>query len=140
MRSLAALASLVVLSCLGASEQTMGTREVQIFYYPFHLETLHPITIDDIELKAPCRFSLPAEGAEVAALRRLFAKAERGTFDNRVVRLKIVGLAGGDVFADKDGGLLLGHGRKEAQLGEVAFDQLKELIESAGTAHGCAAW
>ena len=108
-----------------------------LYYFPFYLETFTPITTEDIEERARCKLTLRAGGSDAGELRGILADTETGEFDDRVVRVKVVGLDNGDVFVDKDAGVLRSDTGMAARLTQAAFGKLERLIEQVGVEQGC---
>lgn len=137
----ARVASILVLLCLAAWSGSAGANgehmnEVVIYYLSFGVDTYTPVTVDLIEKQADCRFVLASDSSRARDLRALFTQAVDGSFDNRVVRVKAIGLSAEPIFVDIDGGLL--RGGKEQKLPEPAFGSLKSMLEEMAEREGCA--
>ena len=61
-------------------------------------------------------------------MRDLIEESPSGNFDNRVVRLKLIGFFEDYVFIDIDGGILKGPDNVSQHLDEDAFYSLKSII------------
>jgi len=126
------------LSCshgAGAAGET-AVSELRVFYLPFSVETFRPVTVDTIERDARCVFSFKPSAQETKELRGDLGGLERGGFDNRRVRLKIVGLEDTAVFIDAIGGVR----RRSANVGRLQpgnFKSLEVFIESVARREGC---
>lgn len=110
--------------------------DVIIFYLSFGVDTFTPVTVDLIEKQADCRFVLTPESDQAQDLRALFERAADGSLDNRVVRVKAIGLSPEPIFVDIDGGLL--RGKEERKLPEPAFGALRSMLEAMAKQEGCA--
>ena len=126
-----------VVSCVSQVERFMSDRDLQLYYFPFHLETFTPIVVEDIESRARCRLELPGASSEAAKLREILAQSEEGKFNDQVVRLKVIGLDNGDVYVDRDGGMLARDAGVGSMLGSDAFARLQQLVEQVGINQGC---
>lgn len=134
-RSFLMLPVFLLFACGGTSKIEKSAEMVRIFYFPFYLETFHPITLDNIEEKAMCKFSISVEEAD--KILRIFDAASPGEFDNQRVRLKISGLKN-IVFLDADGGLPLDSDNgKSMSLDAKDFQALETLIEAFDGANDC---
>ena len=88
-------------------------------------------TRERIEQEASCQVQLVPKGYQSQSLQLLLENsAEPGRFDNKVVRAKIVGLAGGTIFLDQDGGVYLEDAKREQRLSATAFIQMKALLDA----------
>jgi hypothetical protein len=109
---------------------------VTVFYLPFSVNTLVPVTPDSIEQYARCRVSLATDSARAKMLRTFVDAARPGHFDWRVVRVKIVGLLPEPIFVDRDGGLRIGRAvRRKFQAKD--FERFKAFANDTVTAEGC---
>jgi hypothetical protein len=110
---------------------------VKIYYLPFDFETFVPVTIDTIEGQASCVLDVDGTSSDAKELRDLFLRLEPGAFDNRVVRVKAVGLFPHETYVDVDAGVLMGRGGKEGRLGTNALSQLKVILQRLAREQGC---
>ncbi len=111
------------------------TSEVVIYYLSFGVDTFTPVTTELIEKRADCRFVLASDTDRVRDLTALLERAVDGSFDNRVVRVKAIGLASAPTFVDIDGGLL--RGSEEKKLPEPAFAALESMLEAMANREAC---
>ena len=117
------------------ANQSMDT--VTAHYFPFDHETFIPITMDSIEERARCKFTLNRLSPEVSMIEKLVETMGRGEFDATVVRLKVSGLLEGDLYVDVDGGILISHPRREGSSEGASFDDLKATFVSLAQKEGC---
>lgn len=109
--------------------------EVVIFYLSFGVDTYTPVTVDLIEERADCRFVLEPKSDRARELGALLERAIGGSFDNRVVRVKAIGLSAQPIFVDIDGGVL--RGKERGKLPEPAFGALRSMLETMAKQEGC---
>lgn len=110
---------------------------VVIFYFPFHEDTYVPITVESIEEKAICKFTLAHSSDEVRVLQRAIEAAQAGAFDNSAVRLKAVGLLGDTIYMDVDGGVLHQRSNWQSKLAETDFNAVKSSMAKLAKEQGC---
>ena len=105
-----------------------GQREATIFYVPFELETLYPITAENIDEGA--YNVLPVDETDPRFERVLRSVNQEGgppvKFDAQLVRMKIKRANGSVVLVDRDGGVRSEHG--ERKLTASSFDELKKVM------------
>lgn len=109
---------------------------VKLFYLPFEAETYVPVTRQTIEKDATCVFELAAMTAQARRLAHLLQSGVEGGFDDRVVRLKIVGLLPESLFVNQDGEVMREPARMY-RLSERSFGELKVLMDGLFQAHHC---
>lgn len=113
--------------------RTMG--EVRVFYLSFDVDTFVPVTPQTIEAQAQCRFVWQAESAHASELRAILGRAGEGAFDERMVRVKALGLGAEPVFVDVDGGVRRGEAERVLSASDRAA--LRSLLESMADEEGC---
>jgi len=114
-----------------------GPPSFEIFFIPFDVETLSPVTPDTIEDSASCRLTFPLDGDEATVLRRSLERAEEGRFEGRLVRVKVVGLEIGDLFIDRDGGIRLSRDAVQKRLCGESFTVVRALVRTLAKNHRC---
>ena len=99
-----------------------------IYYIPFNIETYVPVTVDDIEKRAHLKLVLLEESDLLGRLAKLLSDNKvRGSFDGRVVRLKVV-LKKEVYFVDADGGVK--HNGSEYTINPDEIEKIvKELLK-----------
>ena len=132
------LAELAFTGGVSSSNQD-GESEVTMYYIPFTVATYVPVTTRSIEDKASCVLDLPRSSAAVVRLSEAIQAAKKGRFDDRVVRMKIVGMLPSEVFVDKDGGLLGVHEHARRMKRKDLAD-VRELMKEVAARHGCQVW
>jgi hypothetical protein len=115
--------------------ERMSETGASIYFIPFDYETYVPVTTESIEKDAICVLSLPSQGREAQAMRRLLQARRPGDFDGGFVRVKAVGVVVADLFIDKLGGL---RGKDlDGRLTPEALQQLDALLTELAKTHGC---
>lgn len=102
----------------------------KLFYVPFDISTYMAITRDSIEKDAKqsyCVFDLNFSHKKVNWLKEIINKTKTGSFNNYIVRLKIIGLYDDDIYIDQDGGMY--RSGKETELTIDGFQELKKFID-----------
>ncbi len=125
----------------GQAPPTRGVQEartVRLFYLPFGTQTYVPVTRETIEKDATCSFEMDTDSAEALRLRLLLERGENSGFDDRVVRLKVVGLLPNAVFVNQKGESIRGPGHAY-RLSDGDFADLGALMQDLSRAHGCPA-
>lgn len=123
-------------SCSRSSEEFSSNKPITIFYFPFALETFHPITITNIEAGARCRFLLAANDENATQLFELLKNRTDGSIRNKFIRVKISEPGVGETYVDRFGGILIGYDQ-QGQLTHDALDRLKILMERLSIQHSC---
>ena len=119
-----------------ASRGTQEAKTVKLFYLPFGAETYVPVTRQTIEKDATCIFELAAASAEAGRLTLLLQSGTESGFDDRVVRLKIIGLFPETVCVNQDGEVIREPARVY-RLSDGTFAELKLVMEGLFRAHRC---
>jgi hypothetical protein len=125
----AALLPLLVLvgiaACKGRQDGEPGSKAV-IHYIPCSVQTMIATTPDNIEKQAFNKFVLDVNDVQLRRLVETLDETQAGSFDARVVRLK-VDLPSGQIFlVDADGGARSFSG--ERRLTATAFVRLKGIL------------
>jgi hypothetical protein len=137
VRFISVLLTFSFLGCAEMRVSPMKSETIRIFYYPFNLQTFRPITTENIEEEAWCRFSMSSDEPDAEALLGLLTQTVDGVFDSRVVRLKVAGHRQRDIYVDIDAGTLEQPSGKQANLTPDAFIRLKDLMERLAAKHEC---
>ena len=124
-------------ACSTTPEIINRSREINIFYTPFHHETLYPITPENIEENATCEFRIPADTKEVDQIIKIFKEVIPGEFNDHMVRLKISNLEKEIIFVDKYAGILTTNVSEPIRLKGYALEQLEELIKQFANDQTC---
>jgi hypothetical protein len=104
-----------------------------VWYISFTSETPVPVTRDEDD--ASCAFEIdPGEGGRMSIV-SLFDSAEPGALNGERIRLKLVGIGNEPLFADADGGLMLG--RQERAATPAAASELDTLVNGWALEQGC---
>ncbi len=102
---------------------------VRVYYLPFATGTFTPVTPENIEQKARHKVVVKDDSEPARTLQTLFNGAGLGTFNARLVRLKVSGLGGEVYYVDQTGNIRHPQNR-EAGLSEADFARIKALVES----------
>lgn len=112
-------------------------KKVVIFYIPFNADTYVPVTVESIEKMANCKFTLDHAAEEVHVLKDAIESSSAGAFDNRVVRLKAIGVFAHAIYVDIDGGMLYERSNKQRKLSEEGFNVIKSLMKKLSKQQRC---
>jgi len=122
--------ALLVTFILGSCEavgQPIG-KDMVIYYKPFNIATLLPVTAENIEQQANCVFRVEPSDPVFQRIVAILNSAQLGTFNSWQVRVKIV-LDDVDVtLIDRNGGILASPQIEEQTLGTDEFVQLKSVL------------
>ncbi len=102
---------------------------IKLYYVPFDISTYIAVTRDSIEedtKRSYCVFDLGFSYEKMNWFKEIFNKTKTGTFNNRIVRLKITGLYEDNIYIDQDGGLY--RNDKEMRLTIDGFKELKDIM------------
>ena len=97
-----------------------------VHYIQFALRTFVPTTPENIEENARQRFLLDVNSGEFREIENALRETRAGTFDDEVVRLKIVLPSKEVILVDSSGGVRSSSGEK--RLSESSFARLKETL------------
>lgn len=124
---------LVILAISLQSSCVQAIGSMKFYYFPFELETFTPITIEDIELRARCSFSLD-NVSDQNTVKSYLMDRTGGSFEYKRVRLKVILNQDKTFYVDAEGGSLeiSEKGQQiESELSAKAFDNLKTWVAEA---------
>lgn len=117
----------------------MPEQTLKVFYYPFALETFHPITTRDIESRARCRFVLDESSDDARRLLGWTNDIAPGLIDQKFIRVKITASRTdiGDIYVDRLGGVLKAVDNQQGRVDEQVLRQLQSMMDRLSAERGC---
>lgn len=95
----------------------------KVAYIPFDVFTFVDVDSSSIERAPDCALLLPEGDAK--ELREIIAAAHPGSFDDRGIRLKIIGPFGKTVVVNQGGGV---RGKRDGSLTEAALKRITAIL------------
>ena len=117
---------------------TKDVKPVTIYYKPFNLATMGPVTPAEIEQAADCVLVLHPEDEYAKRIQGIIDRAGSGEFDDLLVRAKIVGMWPYEVYISQEGGILReGLGKSEFKLSPDSVNAIDRMVFELAKLQNC---
>ena len=118
---------IAILALTSCANQFDKSRVVQIYYIPFAVETYAPVTMANIESQHLRHAELHVASREYNTLMVLLRSSDPGTFDNQLVRVKILRANSEPTYVDRNGGMR--RASSEAQINALQVSKLDAFLQ-----------
>ena len=121
---------------LSPKSEVVPQKLVEVHFTPFEVETFAPLKRANIELQGHCHWQMSETDLHLV-LDGAWRRAEAGTVDDRVIRLKADFGEGDLVFIDRDGGIEWQPQKGQRKLTDSDLQVIAVTMRRIAKTYGC---